>query len=916
MERIGRYEILEEIGRGGFGRVYRATDPLMKSEVAIKVISTADDPEMLARFRGEAAAARMLRHESIVTIYDVGEHQGVPYIVMEYLQGMDLQKIRDQRRTLPLVEKVRILSQVAAGLQIAHENGIIHRDVKPANIMVLRDGSVKIMDFGIARATRDGSTHLTRTGVVVGTLQYIPPEQFEGHAADALADLWAFGVIAFQLFSGKNPFEAAETMQVIYNITSLPIPDLRQLNPELPAELCQMVGKLLQRDRSARYQSFEDVRIDLNPVLESLGAEEANRLVDDARMMAARGDLPGAHKIVRQVLERYPSNTTAKQIRDHIITQIRASEASRQVGELLKKGDQDLSAGKYEDALASYGQACKLDPNSSTARLRWERAQQMAERARRVREAMNQARSRLAAGSARDAEVILAGILAEEAENAEALTLRAQAEQQRAHQDEAARADAILYSRHLVAQRRYAQALAVLDDCARQVGDHADLGRAMEEVRRAELAETTRVRVEEAIARANQHVRNGDYDGATAVLAPLAAEFPADADIRELLKYIAEEEARARRVAEQRAAQERSAAPPPSGAVPAMKLDRATVIQRALEMSRERERNGQVSEAIHILEVALSRFPDAQDLENERLRLSMPKAPRIEWAPDMAPKPAAPAAAPIRPPVWEPAPLPAEGPSPRPAPGRRTLWLLVLGVGTACAGLLYWQLAKPCGFGKPCAPVSPAGASEPRAAGRGTRAVRARRAGDHWSGVEAGRAHASQDCARGCPRARSEGGRLSGVTASAPGAFLLPERRPQAGSGDSGREPVAAQGGGAGARSLGVGRSRQRAHSPGPEVRCHGTGAGGIPPNRAGYLESGSGAARCFPFGVGRGDLRHDAACCAGHCSAAAAGPTGSQVGGPGTRGGPRREEAVQRAETRDGELVRHPGCGSAACAG
>ena len=178
MEHIGRYEILEEIGRGGFGRVYRATDPLMKCEVAIKVMSNADDPEMLARFRGEATAARKLHHESIVTIYDVGEHQGVPYIVMEYLQGRDLQKIREQRQTLTLVEKVRILSQVAAGLQVAHENGIIHRDVKPANIMVLKDGSVKIMDFGIARATRDAATHLTRTGVVVGTLQYIPPEQF------------------------------------------------------------------------------------------------------------------------------------------------------------------------------------------------------------------------------------------------------------------------------------------------------------------------------------------------------------------------------------------------------------------------------------------------------------------------------------------------------------------------------------------------------------------------------------------------------------------------------------------------------------------------------------------------------------------------------------------------------------------
>ena len=710
MERIGRYEILEEIGRGGFGRVYRAHDPLMKCEVAIKVISAADDPEMLARFRGEAAAARKLRHESIVTIYDVGEHQGVPYIVMEYLQGMDLQKIREQRRTLTLVEKVRILSQVAAGLQVAHENGIVHRDVKPANIMVLKDGSVKIMDFGIARATRDGATHLTRTGMMVGTLQYIPPEQFEGHAADALADLWAFGVIAFQLFCGRNPFEAAETMQVIYNITSLRIPDLRQMNPELPAELCQVVQKLLQRDRSARYQSFEDVRIDLNPVLESLGAQEATRLVEDARVIAARGDLAGAHQIVRQVLDRYPSHTAAKQIREQIITQIRANEASRQVEELLKKGDQDLVAGNYEEALRSFGQACKLNPSSATARMRLERAQQIAERARRIREAMNDARSRLAAGAAREAEEILAGILAEDPDNAEASNLMPQARQERARRDEAARADAILYSRHLISQRQYAQALAVLDDCVGEVGDHADLRQAMEEVRRAALAGAALARVEAAIAEANEYARRGDYGAASAVLKPLAAEFPANADIRELLQFVAEEEARLRRLAEQRSTQERSAFRPPSGAVPAVTPDRATVIQRALEMSRERERNGQAAEAMHVLEVALSRFPDARELEGERLRLSMPKAPPIQWAPGAAPEAAAPAAAGI-PPGPAPVPLPPAGPSVRPAPRRRIWWLAAAGVGTACAGLLYWQFARPSEPGRQAAvppPPSPA----------------------------------------------------------------------------------------------------------------------------------------------------------------------------------------------------------------
>jgi hypothetical protein len=228
------------------------------------------------------------------------------------------------------------------------------------------------------------------------------------------------------------------------------------------------------------------------------------------------------------------------------------------------------------------------------------------------------------------------------------------------------------------------------------------------------LAGATQARVEAAVARANEHVRNADYGGASAVLTPLAAEFPANADIRELLRFVAEEEARSRRVAEQRAAQERTAARPAFGTVPAVTLDRSMVIQRALEMSREREREGQVSEAIHILEVALSRFPDAQDLENERRRLSMSRTHPIQWAPGMAPEVAAPAAAPVPPPVTGPVRLPAECPSLRPAPGRRKLWLAAAGVGIACAGLLYWQIAKPCGFGKPCVPAASDGVYEPR----------------------------------------------------------------------------------------------------------------------------------------------------------------------------------------------------------
>ena len=681
MSRIGRYEILEEIGRGGFGRVYRANDPSMKCEVAIKVMANADDPEMVARFRNEATAARKLRHESIVTIYDVGEERGVPYIVMEYLRGFDLQKIREQHKPLTLVEQVRILAQVAAGLQVAHENGIIHPDVKPANNMVLEGGSVKIMDFGIARATRDANTHLTRTGVVVGTLQYIPPEQFEGQPADALADIWAYGVIAYQLFAGRSPFDAPETMQLIRSITTTAIPDVAELNPELPPDLAKIVSKLLQRDRSARYQTFEDIRYDLNPVLELLESQEADRLVDGARVTAARGDLNAAHQLIRQVLDRYPSNKAAKQIRfDHILTQIRADQASRQVEGFIQKGDAGFYAGKFEEALGAYGQACKLNPNSATARMKLDRAQKMVERGRRIRDFLNDARAKLSMSMPLEAEQILVDALAEDPENSETQSLLQRARQERAHQAESARAVAILQARSLQAEQKFSQAMMVLDDCATRLGDHDTLQQARGEIRRAEASAFTLASIEAAISSANEALRKSDYASALAALKPLAEEFPTNADIRELLNFIVSEEARTRRVADQRAAVAAETGPPASSTAPllAVKPDRAAVIQRALEMSRDFVQKGQTKDAIHVLEVALARYPDASELEIERLKLQPSKSP-VDWNPG---------AAPVIP------SLPGAGPLPLPPSRSMPVWLAVAAATVVSAAGL-WHFSRP-----------------------------------------------------------------------------------------------------------------------------------------------------------------------------------------------------------------------------
>src|SRR5581483_1461611 len=220
MKRIGRYELQAELGRGGFGQVFRVHDPTVGRAVAIKVLLAAEDPELLLRFRSEAAAAGKLRHRNIITIYDFGEQDKLPYLVMEYLEGDDLERIIASGRSLSLLQKLDIMAQAAAGLHHAHQHGTVHRDIKPANLMILPDGTVKIMDFGIALLSQATAARITPQGSLIGTFPYMAPEQFYGAASDSLTDLFAYGVTCYKLLTGMHPFHAAEMGGLMFNIVN------------------------------------------------------------------------------------------------------------------------------------------------------------------------------------------------------------------------------------------------------------------------------------------------------------------------------------------------------------------------------------------------------------------------------------------------------------------------------------------------------------------------------------------------------------------------------------------------------------------------------------------------------------------------------------------------------------------------
>jgi len=261
-DHIGRYRVLDRIGGGGMGTVYRARDPQIDRTVAIKVLNT-DDEELRARFRQEVRVAGTLTHSNIVTIYDYGEENGRPFIVMEFVDGRVLSDLWRDHRAFTLKEKLRLTQQLCAALDYAHAHGIVHRDVKPANLMIDRHGDLKIVDFGIARI---GDVQLTRTGEVLGTLKYMSPEQIEGHMVDRRADIFAVGAVVYELLSSRAAFEGdtpSQTMRAILN--DQPIA-LARLCPELDPAFDRILRTAMEKDASRRYQTLAQFAADLSRV--------------------------------------------------------------------------------------------------------------------------------------------------------------------------------------------------------------------------------------------------------------------------------------------------------------------------------------------------------------------------------------------------------------------------------------------------------------------------------------------------------------------------------------------------------------------------------------------------------------------------------------------------------------------------
>jgi serine/threonine-protein kinase len=277
----GRYDVLGTIGKGGMGVVYRAHDRQLDEVVALKVLRNEvlkDDPTLLNRFKQEIKLARRITHRNVLRTHDFGDSDGTPYISMEYLEGVTLKDLIRGKGALPLPVGLRIAKQMCLGLEAAHHEGVVHRDIKPQNMLILPEtGDLKIMDFGIARVSemKAGAAGLTSTGTVMGTPDYMPPEQAQGQPADFRSDIYSLGVVFYETFTGRLPFGGDSVMAVVLAHIQKPAPSPRAANPAIVPELEAIILRCMAKAPEKRFQRVEDVLEGLSAVstrLESTAA--------------------------------------------------------------------------------------------------------------------------------------------------------------------------------------------------------------------------------------------------------------------------------------------------------------------------------------------------------------------------------------------------------------------------------------------------------------------------------------------------------------------------------------------------------------------------------------------------------------------------------------------------------------------
>jgi len=340
--KIGRYEILEKIGEGGFGIVYRGRDPMLDREWAIKVLKSdvASAPDFVERFHREARLAASLRHPNIVNVIELSEQEGRFFLVMDLLPGGPLSGLLKDGKPLPLNRAVELLKPIADALDYAHRKGMIHRDVKPSNIIFNEDGQPVLTDFGLGKSLSEAGA--TTTGMVLGTAEYMAPEQILGKEPSPAMDIYAFGVIAFQMLTGQVPFPGDSSFEIQKGHVERTIPDPRSINPTLPKEVSDLLSKALSKKPNERPTSASEIASELQKILIREYDQKVLELTETARKEMESYRFSDAISILQQVVSLEPNADVHGllvecQRREHVLQEAREVANQKQMAETALK---------------------------------------------------------------------------------------------------------------------------------------------------------------------------------------------------------------------------------------------------------------------------------------------------------------------------------------------------------------------------------------------------------------------------------------------------------------------------------------------------------------------------------------------------------------------------------------------------
>jgi tetratricopeptide (TPR) repeat protein len=403
-KKIDKYEVLDVIGRGGMGVVYKAIDRSLDRFVAIKMVTSADEQhgDLLQRFYREAQFTAKLRHQNIVTVYDLGEFSGKPYLVMEYLAGKSLDTIL-AGPPLTLEERIHCIWQVCNGLQYAHSRqpSIIHRDIKPANIVIAEDGTAKIIDFGIARL---GQSRNTRTGYVMGSYQYMSPEQISGAELDGRSDIFSTGVVLYQALTATLPFEGSTISRTLQNIIGSPPPALSRHLKEYPARLDEVVTRALAKNREERYQSASEFAFDLIEIEQELKRGLFGDYLGRAETLVRSGEYERARQELAHVLEVDRQHARANELMRKVEQAATKQQRKSRVLHLRSQAEEALKLNRWTEAVSYLDQAVRLEPANAELQSFRERISAMQARVERVSEILSRAERALEAEDLVEAE--------------------------------------------------------------------------------------------------------------------------------------------------------------------------------------------------------------------------------------------------------------------------------------------------------------------------------------------------------------------------------------------------------------------------------------------------------------------------------------------------------------------------------